>query len=74
MTLVWIAAGLSASSRRNLLAARVTPTDTGPVERVDVWRAVEATNEGGLVFRVGDTEAPPAEDWEFARGTRVRCE
>ncbi len=43
-------------------------------EGVDVWRPVEATNEGGLAFRISDTEAPLGADWEFAPGTRVRRE
>jgi len=37
-----------------------------------MWRPVETTNKGVLVFRISDTEPPPAEDWEFAPGTRVR--
>jgi hypothetical protein len=41
-------------------------------ERIDVWRPVEAV-EDGEVF-VLPTTAPEGENWRFAPGSRVRCE
>ncbi len=43
-------------------------------EGVDAWRPVAATNEGGSVYVISDAPAPPDEEWEFAPGSRVRCE
>ena len=42
-------------------------------EDVAVWRPVEADVEAGGVFRLPPT-APPTEQWQFAAGSRVRCE
>ena len=42
-------------------------------EGVDVWRPVEATVEPGGAFRL-PREAPAGEVWEFAPGSRVRCD
>ena len=43
-------------------------------ENVDVWRPVDAKDEGNLVYRLADTPAPDDEVWEFPPGSRVRCE
>lgn len=43
-------------------------------EAVDVWRPVEAVSEGGSIYRITDEAMPVDEVWEFAPGTRVRCE
>jgi hypothetical protein len=43
-------------------------------EAVDVWRPVEAFSEGESIYRIADAPAPPHETWEFAPGSRVRCE
>lgn len=43
-------------------------------ENVDVWRPVEAVSEGESIYRIADAAAPADEAWEFAPGSRVRCE
>jgi hypothetical protein len=43
-------------------------------EGVDVWRPVEATDQGESIYRINDAPTPPTETWEFPPGTRVRCE
>jgi hypothetical protein len=43
-------------------------------EGVDVWRPVEATAEGDSVFRISEEVPSSDEEWEFAPGSRVRCE
>ena len=43
-------------------------------EGVDVWRPVEATTEGDAVFRLARIQSDASEEWEFAPGSRVRCE
>jgi hypothetical protein len=45
-----------------------------PNESVEVWRPVEAKDEGNLVYRLADTPATEDEVWEFPPGSRVRCE
>jgi hypothetical protein len=43
-------------------------------EGVDVWRSVEATDEGEFIYRINDASTPDTEAWEFPPGSRVRCE
>jgi hypothetical protein len=43
-------------------------------EAVDVWRPVEATDEGASVYRLAEASVPEDEVWEFPPGSRVRCE
>lgn len=43
-------------------------------EAVDVWRPVEATDEGGSVYRLRDEPVPDGERWAFPPSSRVRCE
>ncbi len=43
-------------------------------EGVDVWRPVEATAEENGIFRLSPDEPDASEEWEFAPGSRVRCE
>ena len=43
-------------------------------EGVDVWRPVEATDQGGGIYRISDAPIPDREMWEFAPGSPVRCE
>jgi hypothetical protein len=43
-------------------------------EGVDVWRPVEATDEGGSVYRISEAPMPDGETWKFPPGSRVRCE
>ena len=43
-------------------------------EAVDVWRPVEAYQEGESVYRIANTPTPDGEVWEFAPGSVVRCE
>jgi len=43
-------------------------------EAVDVWRPVEATHEGESIYRIAETATPATETWEYAPGSRVRCE
>jgi hypothetical protein len=43
-------------------------------EGVEVWRPVQATSEGNSIFQIGSAESDPGEKWEFAPGSRVRCE
>jgi hypothetical protein len=43
-------------------------------EGVDVWRPVDATGEGNDTFVLGSTAVPEGERWEFASGSRSRCE
>ena len=43
-------------------------------EGVDVWRPVEATDQGGGIYRISDAPIPDRETWEFAPGSPVRCE
>ena len=43
-------------------------------EGVDVWRPVEATDEGDSIYRLAAAPAPEDEEWEFPPASRVRCE
>jgi hypothetical protein len=43
-------------------------------EAVDVWRPVEATDEGDSVYLIAEAGMPEGEAWEFQPGSRVRCE
>jgi hypothetical protein len=43
-------------------------------EGVDVWRPVEASDEGGGIYRISEAPMPDSETWEFPPGSRVRCE
>jgi hypothetical protein len=43
-------------------------------EAVDVWRPVEATSEGGAIYRISEAAMPSGEAWEFPPRSRVRCE
>jgi hypothetical protein len=43
-------------------------------EGVDVWRPVEAADEGGGIYRISQTPMSDGEKWEFPPGARVRCE
>jgi hypothetical protein len=45
-----------------------------PDEGVDVWRPVQATLEGGSIYRMEYAPVPETEMWEFPPGSRVRCE
>jgi hypothetical protein len=43
-------------------------------EGVDVWRPVEATHEGGGIYRISEAPMPGTETWQFPPGSRVRCD
>jgi hypothetical protein len=43
-------------------------------EGVDVWRPLEASDEGGSIYRISEAPMPDSETWEFPPGSRVRCE
>ena len=43
-------------------------------EGVDVWRPVDAREEGPGVYRIISTKSDPDEVWQFAEGSVVRCE
>ena len=38
-------------------------------EGVDVWRPVEAADEGGGIYRISETPMPDGEAWEFPLGS-----
>jgi hypothetical protein len=42
-------------------------------EAVDVWRPVEAVDEGHDVFRIVGPQTDADEEWEFPSGSLVRC-
>ena len=44
-------------------------------EGVEVWRPAEARQEADGAFTIlWPSPEPPGENWEFAVGTRVRCQ